>query len=102
MQNNLAIKKSITEQIASGSIRINSVKEFERLFKLFPSEPKLIKEYADLLSKENFLDSALKLYRKAAILFIRSGSLIEAVASKIRQWRIAKPAEQDARLCLPP
>jgi hypothetical protein len=44
MQNNLAIKKSITEQIASGSIRINSVKEFERLFKLFPSEPKLIKE----------------------------------------------------------
>jgi hypothetical protein len=98
MQNNLAIKKSITEQIASGSIRINSVKEFERLFKLFPSEPKLIKEYADLLSKENFLDSALKLYRKAAILFIRSGSLIEAVASKILQWRIAKPAEQDARL----
>jgi len=29
MQNNLAIKKSITDQIANGSIRINSTKEFE-------------------------------------------------------------------------
>ena len=98
MQNNLAIKKSITEQIANGSIRINSTKEFERLLKLFPSDPKLIKAYADLLSKENFLDSALKLYRKAAILFIDSGSMIDAVVSKIRQWKIAKPTYQDARL----
>ena len=98
MQNNLAIKKSITEQIASGSIRINSTKEFERLLKLFPSDPKLIKTYADILSKENFLDSALKLYRKAAILFIGSGSMIDAVVSKIRQWKIAKPSYQDARL----
>lgn len=98
MQNNLAVKKSITEQIANGSIRINSTKEFERLLKLFPSDPKLIKAYADLLSKENFLDSALKLYRKAAILFIDSGSMIDAVVSKIRQWKIAKPTYQDARL----
>ena len=98
MQNNLAIKKSITEQIANGSIRINSTKEFERLLKLFPSDPKLIKAYADLLSKENFVDSALKLYRKAAILFIDSGSMIDAVVSKIRQWKIAKPTYQDARL----
>ena len=98
MQNNLTIKKGITERIASGSIRINSAKEFERLLKLFPSDPELIKAYADLLSKENYLDSALKLYRKATILFIRSGSLIEAVASKNRQWKIAKPADQDVRL----
>jgi hypothetical protein len=98
MQNNLAIKKSITEQIANGSIRINSTKEFERLHKLFPSDSKLIKAYADLLSKENFLDSALKLYRKAAILFIDSGNMIDAVVSKIRQWKIAKPTYQDARL----
>jgi hypothetical protein len=98
MQNNLAIKKSITEQIASGSIRINSAKEFKRLIKLFPSDPKLIKTYADLLSKENSLDSALKLYRKAAILFIGSGNMIDAVASKIRQWKIAKPTDQDVRL----
>ncbi len=98
MKNNLAIKKSITEQIANGSIRINSTKEFERLLKLFPSDPKLIKAYADLLSKENFLDSALKLYRKAAILFIDSGSMIDAVVSKIRQWKIAKPTYQDARI----
>ncbi len=98
MKNNLAIKKSITEQIANGSIRINSTKEFERLLKLFPSDPKLIKAYADLLSKENFLDSALKLYQKAAILFIDSGSMIDAVVSKLRQWRVAKPTYQDARL----
>ena len=98
MKNNLAIKKSITEQIANGSIRINSTKEFERLLKLFPSDPKLIKAYADLLSKENFLDSALKLYRKATTLFIDSGSMIDAVVSKIRQWKITKPAYQDARL----
>jgi CRP-like cAMP-binding protein len=98
MQNNLAIKKSITEQIANGLIRIDSTKEFERLLKLFPSDPKLIKAYANLLTKENFLDSALKLYRKAATLFIDSGSMIDAVVSKIRQWKITKPTYQDARL----
>jgi hypothetical protein len=98
MQNNLAIKKSITEQIANGSIRINSTKEFERLLKLFPSDPKLIKACADFLSKENFFDSALKLYRRAAILFIDSGSMIDAIVSKIRQWKMAKPTYQDARL----
>jgi hypothetical protein len=98
MQNDLAIKKSVTEKIANGSIRISSTKEFERLLKLFPSDPKLIKTYADLLSKENCFDSALKLYRKAAIHFIGSGSMIDAVASKIRQWKIAEPGDQDVRL----
>jgi len=98
MQDYLAIKKSITDQIANGSIRINSTEEFERLLKLFPSDPMLIKAYADLLSKQNFLDSALKLYRKAALLFIDSGSMIDAVVSKIRQWKISKPTYQDARL----
>jgi hypothetical protein len=100
MQNNLAIKKSITEQISNGSIRINSTKEFEQLLKLFPSDPKLLKAYAELLSKENFFDSALKLYRRAAMLFIVSGSMIDAIVSKIRQWKIAKPTYQDVRLFL--
>ena len=83
MQNNLVIKKSITEQIACDSVRINSTKEFERLLKLFPSDPKLIKAYEDLLLKENFLDSALKLYRRSALLFIDSGSMLQAVVLKI-------------------
>jgi hypothetical protein len=98
MQDNLAIKKSITEQIANGSIRVNSTKELEQLLKLFPSDPKLIKSYADLLLKENLFESAEKLYRKAAILYTRSDSMIDAVVSKIRQWKITEPTYQDARL----
>jgi hypothetical protein len=98
MQDNLAIKKSITEQIANGSIRVNSTKELEQLLKLFPSDPKLIKSYADLLLKENLLESAEKLYRKAAMLYTCSDSMIDAVVSKIRQWKITKPTYQDARL----
>lgn len=100
MKNNLAIKNSIIEQISNGTIRINSTKEFERLLKLFPSDPKLLKVYADLLSKENFFDSALKLYRRAAILFIDSGSMIDAIVSKIRQWKIEKATYQDVQLFL--
>jgi len=100
MNDNLAIKNSITEQIANGSIRIDSTKEFDRLLKLFPSDPRLIKAYADLLSKENFFDSALKLYRRAAILFIDSGSIIDAIVSKIRELRIAKGTYQYVRLFL--
>ena len=94
------MKKNITEQIVNGSIRINSTEEFERLLKLFPNDPELIKAYADLLSKKKCLDSALKLYRKAAILFIGSDSMIDAVVSKIKQWKIEKPTYQDARLFL--
>jgi hypothetical protein len=52
MQDNSAIKKSITEQIANGSIRVNSAEEIGKLLKLFPSDPKLIKSYADLLMCE--------------------------------------------------
>ena len=100
MKNNLAIKNSIIEQISNGSIRINSTKEFERLLKLFPSDPKLLKVYADLLSKENFFDSALKLYRRAAILFIDSGSMIDAIALKIRQWKIETATYHDVQLFL--
>ena len=100
MKNNLAIKNSIIEQISNGSIRINSTKEFERLLKLFPSDPKLLKVYADLLSKEKFFDSALKLYRRAAILFIDSGSMIDAIASKIRQWKIETATYHDVQLFL--
>ena len=100
MYNNLAMKKNITEQIVNGSIRINSTEEFERFLKLFPNDPELIKAYADLLSKKKCLDSALKLYRKAAILFIGSDSMIDAVVSKIKQWKIEKPTYQDARLFL--
>jgi hypothetical protein len=94
------MKKNITEQIVSGSIRINSTEEFERFLKLFPNDPKLIKAYADLLSERKCPDSALKLYRKAAILFIGSDSMIDAVVSKIKQWKIEKPTYQDARLFL--
>ena len=98
MQDNSAIKKSITEQIANGPIRVNSAKEIGKLLKLFPSDPKLIKSYADLLLKENLFESAKRLYRKAAILYTCSDSMIDAIVSKIRQWRIAKPTYQDARL----
>jgi hypothetical protein len=98
MQNKSAIKKRITEQIENGIIRVNSIKNFKQLIKLFSSDAHLLKSYADFLSKNEDFSTAAQLYHKATISFINSGSMIDAVSSKIRQWKIVKPAYQDARL----
>jgi CRP-like cAMP-binding protein len=85
---------SVVNRIIDGSITIDSIEEFENLIKAFPNDARLHRVFADRLIKEKSLNAADE-YKTAARLFIETGMPLQAVASKIYEWRIAKPAREE-------
>jgi CRP-like cAMP-binding protein len=85
---------SVVNRIIDGSITIDSIEEFENLIKAFPNDPQLHRVFADRLVKEKSLNAADE-YKTSAKLFIETGRPLQAVASKIFEWRIAKPSRED-------
>jgi len=88
---------SIAEQITEGSISIKSVEEFKSILKIFPNDPALHKAYSALLIKQKHPGEAAKSYDKAARLFIDAGKILQAIDSKLLQWRIKSPSPREAR-----
>ena len=87
MKSKLNTHISIAEQIIEGSISIKSVEEFKSILKIFPSDAALQKAYSDLLVKKKRLDAAAKSYDKSAQLFIDAGKILQAIDSKLLQWK---------------
>ncbi|MEJ2656844.1 MAG: cyclic nucleotide-binding domain-containing protein [Desulfobacterales bacterium] len=87
-------QNSVVNRIIEGSITIDSIEEFENLIKAFPNDPRLHRVFADRLIEEKSLNAADE-YKKSAGLFIEAGMPLQAVASKIFQWRIAKPLREE-------
>lgn len=85
---------SVVNRIVDGSITIDSIEEFENLIKAFPNDARLHRVFADRLVKEKSLNAADE-YKTSARLFIETGLPLQAVASKIFEWRIAKPSRED-------
>jgi CRP-like cAMP-binding protein len=98
MKPNLSGYISVAEQITDGSITINSIKEFKSILKIFPNDPALQKAYSDLLKKKKQPDEAAKSYDNAAQLFIDAGKILQAIDSKMLQWKIKLPTPQEAQL----
>ncbi len=88
---------SIAEQIIEGSISIKSIEEFKSILKIFPNDPALHKAYSALLIKEDHAAEAAKSYDKATRLFIDAGKILQAIDSKLLQWRIKSPSPAEAR-----
>ena len=89
---------SIAEQIIEGSISIKSIEEFRSILKIFPNDPALQKVYSDLLMKKKRLNEASKSYDKAAQLFIDAGKILQAIDSKLLQWKIKSPSSKEVQL----
>ena len=89
---------SIAEQITEGSISIKTIKEFRSILKIFPNDPALHKAYSALLIKKKHPAEAAKSYDKAARLFIEAGKILQAIDSKLQQWRIKSPSPREAKL----
>jgi hypothetical protein len=89
---------SIAEQIIEGSISIKSIEEFKSILKIFPNDPALQKVYSDLLMKKKRLNEASKSYDKAAQLFIDAGKILQAIDSKLQQWKIKSPSPKEVQL----
>jgi hypothetical protein len=98
MKPNLNSHISIAEQIIDGSITIKSIEEFDSILKIFPNDPALQKAYSNLLKNKNRPEAAAKSYDKAAHLFIDAGKILQAIDSKMLQWKIKSPTPQEAQL----
>ena len=98
MKPNLSGYISVAEQITDGSITIKSIKEFKSILKIFPNDPALQKAYSDLLKKKKQSEAAVKSYDNAAQLFIDAGKILQAIDSKMLQWKIKLPTSREAQL----
>ncbi len=88
MKNRVDKKNSIVSRIIDGSVTIDSVAEFENLLMAFPNDPWLHRFFADLLERDKSFYAAADAYGTAAELFIESDMTLQAIVSKILEWRI--------------
>lgn len=88
---------SVIENIANGSIVINSIDLMRDIIRKFPTEPYLVRIYADLLLKHEIAEEAAKVYNSAASLFYKNGKVLPAIVSKISQWHIEMPSSQNIK-----
>ena len=89
-------KSNIIKHIINGTIKIDSVQEFQAILDIFPDDPSLHKAFSDLLVRKKKSTDAATSYKKSAELFLNSGMILQAIASKIMEWNLSKPTNQDA------
>ena len=95
--NQFKIDKNTVEHIIDGSIVINSIDLMLDILKKFPGDPNLVRKYADLLLKNRMLEAAAKAYSQASKLFLETGKMLPAIVSKISQWHIEMPSDQNVQ-----
>lgn len=95
--NHLKIDKNTVEHIIDGTIVINSIELMLDAIKKFPDEPNLVRMYAGLLTKNRMPDAAAKAYNRAAKLYLENNKILPAMVSKISQWHIEMPSDEDVQ-----
>jgi CRP-like cAMP-binding protein len=95
--NQFRIDKSTIEHIIDGSIVINSIELMLEILTKFPVRPDLVRIYADLLLKNRMSEAAAKAYSRAAKLYLDTGKILPAIVSKIAQWQVEMPSDQNVQ-----
>lgn len=95
MNHSIKTPNRVVRSVIDGSITIDSVTEFENLFKVFQNEPGLHRVYADFLVGQELFEAAADEYATAAELFVETRMPLQAIASKVLQWRVLKPSPQE-------
>jgi CRP-like cAMP-binding protein len=98
MNDQINEQSSILSRIIDGSVAIDSVVEFNKLIKAFPTDPWLYRFFGDLLKREKSFYSAVDAYKTAAELFIKEDMTLQALVSKIYEWRILKPDNDEEQV----
>ena len=95
--NQIKIDKNTVGHIIDGSIVINSIDLMLDAIKKFPAEPDLVRIYAGLLTQNKMPDAAAKAYNRATRLYLNNNKILPAMVSKISQWHIEMPSDQDVQ-----
>ena len=93
MNDRIEKQDGVVNRIIDGSITIDSVEEFEDMLKAFPNDPRLHRVFADLQHDKDSINAS-DFYNTTSTLFLEAGMPLQAVASKIIEWRINKPSEE--------
>ena len=80
-----------------GSLRLDSAEAFEALLDKVPGDRFLVRAYADFLAGKESFALAAQYYRKASELFGAVGMVLQAVAAKVMEWKVAKPSRRECR-----
>lgn len=89
---------NIADDIKSGFFSIDSLQDFKQVLKQFPDDPSLYRSFSDMLVENNLPNGAATSYDKAADLFLKSGQPLQAIVSKIIQWKLYTPSYREAQL----
>jgi CRP-like cAMP-binding protein len=95
MNDQIDKQSGIVSRIIDGSVTIDSIAELETLLKAFPNNPWLHRVFADLLKRDELFYAAADEYGTAAKLFIEADMTLQAIVSKIFEWRILKPSDHE-------
>jgi hypothetical protein len=88
---------SIMHRIIDGTLRIDSIKEFEEILEIYPNDPLLYRKYADLLMEKQRQNEAVAAYERAAHLFVQEGMNLQAIVAMILHWSQKKPTHDQGR-----
>lgn len=96
MEDPLNKDRFLAKQIIDGNITLDSVSDFQSILRQFPDNAVLQAGYADLLVRRKRFDAAADAYARAAELFLRERRLLPATVYRVLQWRLNKPAREEA------
>lgn len=88
-------KSDIIKHIINGTIKIDSEQEFQAILDIFPADPSLHRAYADLLWRKKSTEKAARAYKRTTDIFVNSGMILQAIASKIMEWTLSKPSNKE-------
>ncbi len=97
MNDQIDKQSGIVSRIIDGSVTIDSIAELETLLKAFPNNPWLHRVFANLLKRDKLFYAAADEYGTAAKLFIEADMTLQAIVSKIFEWRILKPSDHEEK-----
>lgn len=97
MNDQIDKQSGIVSRIIDGSVTIDSIAEIETLLKAFPNNPWIHRVFADLLKRDKLFYAAADEYGTTAKLFIEADMTLQAIVSKIFEWRILKPSDHEGK-----
>jgi CRP-like cAMP-binding protein len=97
MNDQIDKQRGIVSRIIDGSVTIDSIAEIETLLNAFPNNPWIHRIFADLLKRDKLFYAAADEYGTTAKLFIEADMTLQAIVSKIFEWRILKPCDHEGK-----
>jgi CRP-like cAMP-binding protein len=89
------IPQNVINLFLRGEIKVQCPEILKGLLKQYPEEPSLLRMYADLLIKSGASNASNKIYGKTAKIFLEKGRIIRALATKLAQWQICAPKNNE-------